>query len=50
MNNSQITTRLSIMTIVAGSLMAVGIVTPLSMIEQADALTVSQKSDHKAKS
>jgi hypothetical protein len=41
MNNSHIT-RLSVLTVIASSLLAVGIVTALSMVEQADALTFSQ--------
>jgi ABC-type Na+ efflux pump permease subunit len=37
MNNNQLTTRLSIVAVIAASLLAVGIITALSMAEQADA-------------
>jgi hypothetical protein len=41
MKNRQITTRLSVIAVIASSLLAIGIVTALSMVAQADALTLS---------
>jgi hypothetical protein len=37
MNNSQLTTRLAVVAVIAASLLAVGIVTALGMVDQAEA-------------
>ena len=48
MKNCQITTRLSIVAVTAASLLAFGIVTALSTVEQADALTNTQSATSSA--